>query len=111
MEIEISDPGEGGKQVVVPTRKKRGERLKSSMLVVEERSRSKREGFKFDEEPGRSGFGEEAKIFFASISRGEKTAMDKGEDVQCNEDVILEERERESVSRTESGGTEVKDSR
>jgi len=49
----------------VLTRKRRDKRLKSSMLVVEERSGSEREGFKFDEKPGRSGYGKEAKIFFA----------------------------------------------
>ena len=66
---------------MVPTRERRSKRLKSSILAVEERSKSEREKFKFDEEPNRSSYGEEAKIFFASISRGEKTAMDEGGDV------------------------------
>jgi len=65
----------------VLTRKRKDKRLKSSMLVVEERSGSERERFKFDEEPGRSGYGEEAKISFAGISRGEKTAIDEEEEV------------------------------
>ena len=34
MEVEILDPGEKGKRVVVPTREQMGERLKSSMLVL-----------------------------------------------------------------------------
>jgi len=34
VEVEISDPGEEGKRVVVPTREQIGERLKGSMLVL-----------------------------------------------------------------------------
>jgi len=81
MEVEISDPGEGRKRVVVLTRERRSKRLKSSMLAIEERSKSEREEFKFDEEPSGSNYGEEAKIFFASISRGKKMAMNEGEDI------------------------------
>jgi len=40
VEVEISDPGESGKRVVVSTRERRGERLKSSMLAVEKRGGS-----------------------------------------------------------------------
>ena len=99
MEVEISDPGEGGKRVVVPTRERRGKRLKSSMLAVEKRSRQEREGFKFDEEPGRSGFGEEAKTSFASVS------MDVGTG-RCASgammDVLKLESERDRVEREET---------
>ena len=42
----------------MPTREKRGERLKSSILVVEERGGSERERFKIDEELGGSNCGE-----------------------------------------------------
>jgi len=98
MEVEISDPGEGGKQVVVPTRERKSKRIKSSMLAVKKRSGSKREGVKFDEEPSRSSYGEEANTSFAGISRGEKTVMDEGGNIQCNEDVILEESEEEAKS-------------
>jgi len=96
MEVEISDPGEGGKRVVVPTRERRGERLKSSMLAVEERGRSERERFKIDEEPDGSDCGEEA---FDSISKGEKTAINEGGDVLCEEDVVLEESKEEAKSK------------
>jgi len=43
---------------VVPTRERRGERLKSSMLAVEKRGESKRERFKIDEELSGSDCGE-----------------------------------------------------
>jgi len=96
VEVEISDPGEGGKQVVVPMRKRRGERLKSSMLAVEERGRSERERFKIDEEPDGSDCGKEA---FDGISKGEKTAINEGGDILCEEDVVLEESEEETKSK------------
>jgi len=51
------------------------------MLAVEERNRSEREGFKFYKEPGGSGYDEKAKTSFASISRGEKTAIDEKGDI------------------------------
>ena len=38
------DPGEEGKQVVVPTREWIGERLKSSMLVLESESKGEVQG-------------------------------------------------------------------
>ena len=96
MEVEISDPGEGGKQVVVPTRERRSKRLKSSMLAVEKRGRSERERFKIDKEPDGSDCGEEA---FDGISKGKKTAINEGGDVLCEEDVVLEESEEEAKSR------------
>ena len=71
---------------MVPMRERRGERLKSSMLVVEERGRSERERFKIDEEPGRSNCSKEA---FDSISKGEKIVINEGGDVLCEEDVVL----------------------
>jgi len=95
MEVEILDPKEDRKQIVVPMRKRRDERLKSSMLAVEEKSESEREEFKFDEKPSRSSYGKETKIFFASISRDEKMAIDEGGDIQCDKDVILEEKKEE----------------
>jgi len=67
--------------VVVPTRERKGKRLKSGMLVVGERSGSEREGFEFDEEPSGSSYGEEANTSFNGISIGEKMAMNEGEDV------------------------------
>jgi len=96
VEVEISDPGEGGKQVVVPTRERRGERLKSSMLAVEERDGSERKRFKIDEEPDGSDCGEEA---FDGISKGEKTAINEGGDILCEEGVVLEESEEEAKSK------------
>jgi len=149
VEVEISDPGEGGERVVVPMRERRGKRLKSSMLTVEERSGSERERFKLNEEPSGSGYGEEAKALFTGVNMGvrtgrrasgattdvlktklerdgvereeveewvdavigygigmaswleegsEKTAMDEGEDVQCDEEVVLEKSEEETKS-------------
>jgi len=68
--VEISDPKEEMRRVVVPTRERMGERLKGSMLVVEERSGSERERFKLNEEPSRSGYGEEAKALFTGINMG-----------------------------------------
>jgi len=44
VEVEILDPGEEGKQVVVPTREWIGERLKSSMLVLESESKGEVQG-------------------------------------------------------------------
>ena len=70
IEVEISDPKEEMRRVVVPTRERMGERLKGSMLVVEERSGSERERFKLNEEPSRSGYGEEAKALFTGINMG-----------------------------------------
>jgi len=96
VEVEISDPGEGGKQVVVPTRERRGKRLKSSMLAVEKRGGSERERFKIDKEPDGSDCGEEA---FDGISKGEKMVINEGGDVLCEEDVVLEESEEEAKSR------------
>jgi len=96
VEVEISDPEEGGKQVVVPTRERRDERLKSSMLAVEERGGSEREKFKIDEEPDGSDCGEKA---FDGISKGEKTAINEGGDVLYEEDVVLEESEEEAKSK------------
>jgi len=81
VEVKISSLKEEQRRVVVLTRKRKGKRLKSSMLVVGERSGSKREGFEFDEEPSRSGYGEKAKTSFTSSSMGEKMVMNKGEDV------------------------------
>ena len=96
VEVEISDPEEGGKQVVVPTRERRDERLKSSMLAVEERGGSEREKFKIDEEPDGSDCGEKA---FDGISKDEKTAINEGGDVLYEEDVVLEESEEEAKSK------------
>ena len=39
MEVEISDPGEGRKQVVVPTRERMGKRLQSELLVLKSKER------------------------------------------------------------------------
>ena len=39
MKVENSDPGEGGKQVVVPTRERMGERLQSELLVLKSEER------------------------------------------------------------------------
>ena len=81
---------------MVPMRERRGERLKSSMLVVEERGRSERKKFKIDEEPDGSDCGEEA---FDGSSKGEKTAINEGGDILCEEDVVLEESEEEVKSK------------
>ena len=81
---------------MVPTRERRGERLKSSMLAVEERGGSERERFKIDEELGKSDCGEEA---FDGISKGEKTAINEGGDVLCKEDVVLEESKEEAKNK------------
>jgi len=70
VEVEISDPKEEMRRVVVPTRERMGKRLKDSMLAVEERSRSERERFKLNEEPSGSGYGEEAKALFTSVNMG-----------------------------------------
>ena len=71
---------------MVPMRERRGKRLKSSMLAVEERGGSERKKFKIDKELGRSDCGEEA---FDGISKGEKTAINERGDVLCEEDVVL----------------------
>ena len=42
IEVKISDPGKGRKQVVVPTRKRIEERLQSRMLVLKSEERKKR---------------------------------------------------------------------
>ena len=56
---------------MVPTRKRVDERLKSSMLAVEENRGGRGGGeFRLDKEPGGSGYGEEAKASFASVSMG-----------------------------------------
>jgi len=39
VEVEISDPGEGRKQVVVPTRERMGKRLQSELLVLKSKER------------------------------------------------------------------------
>lgn len=39
MEVEILDPGEGRKQVVVPTRERIGKRLQSELLVLKNKER------------------------------------------------------------------------
>ena len=96
VEVEILDPGEGGKRVVVPMRERRGERLKSSMLAVKERGGSERKRFKIDEELGGSDCGEEA---FDGISKGKKTAINEEGDVLCEEDVVLEESEEKAKSK------------
>jgi len=44
-----------------------------TILVVEKRSRWERERFKFNKEPGGSGYGKEAKTFFAGISMSIRT--------------------------------------
>jgi len=44
VEVEILDPGEEGKQVVVPTREQIGERLKGGMLVLESESKGEVQG-------------------------------------------------------------------
>jgi len=149
VEVEISDPKEEMRRVVVPIRERMGERLKGSMLAVEERSGSKRERFKLNEEPSGSGYGEEAKALFTGVNMGvgtgrrasgattdvlktelerngvereeaeewvdtvigyeigmaswleegsEKTVMDEGGDIQCDEEVILEKSEEETKS-------------
>jgi len=46
VEVEISDPGEEGKQVVVPTRERIGERLKGGMLVLGSESKGEVQGKK-----------------------------------------------------------------
>ena len=70
MEVEILDPKEEMRWVVVPTRERMGERLKGSMLAVEERSGSERERFKLNEEPSGSSYGEEAKALFTGVNMG-----------------------------------------
>ena len=70
VEVEISDPKEEVRRVVVPTRERIDERLKDSMLAVEERSGSERERFKLNEEPSGSGYGEEAKALFTGVNMG-----------------------------------------
>jgi len=140
VEVEISDPKEEMRWIMVPTRERMSERLKGSMLAVEERSRSERERFKLNEEPSGNGYDEEVKALFTSVNMGvgtgrrasevmtdvlktelerdgaereeaeewvdvvigygigmaswleegsEKTAMDEGGDVQCDEEVML----------------------
>jgi len=147
VEVEILDPKEEMRRVVVLTRERIGERLKGSMLAVEERSGSEKERFKLNEEPSRSGYGEEAKALFTGVNMGvgtgrrasgatidvlktelerdsvkreeveewvdavigyrigmaswleegsKKMAMNEGGDVQCDEEVILEESEEET---------------
>jgi len=46
VKVEISDPGEERKQVVVPTREQIGERLKGSMLVLGSESKEEVQGKK-----------------------------------------------------------------
>jgi len=126
-----------------------GERLKGSILAVEERSGSERERFKLNKEPSGSGYGEESKALFTGVNMGvgtgrrasgattdvlktelerdgfereeaeewvdavigygigmaswleegsEKTAMDEGGDIQCDEEVVLEKSEEETKS-------------
>ena len=70
VEVEISDPKEEMRQVIVPTRERIGKRLKGSMLAVEERSRSERERFKLNEEPSGSGYGEKVKALFTGVNMG-----------------------------------------
>jgi len=98
VEIEISDPGEGGERVVVLTRERRGERLKSSMLAVEERSGSERERFKLNEEPSGSGYGEEVKALFTSVNMGVRTGRRAS---GATTDVLKTELERDGVEREE----------
>jgi len=74
VEVEILDPKEEMRRVVVPTRERIGERLKGSMLAVEERSGSERKRFKLNEEPSGSGYGEEAKALFTSVNMGVRTS-------------------------------------
>jgi len=80
----------------VSTRERRGKRLKSSMLAMEERGGSERERFKIDEKLGGSDYSEEA---FNSISKGEKMAINEGGDILCEEDVVLEKRKEEAKSK------------
>jgi len=70
VEVEISDPKEEMRRVIVPTRERMGKRLKGSMLAVEERSRSERERFKLNEEPSGSGYGEKVKALFTGVNMG-----------------------------------------
>jgi len=98
MEVEISDPEEGEKQVVVPTRERRDKRLKSSMLAVEKRSGQEREEFGFDEEPGGSSFGKKAKTSFAGVSMGVETGRQAS---RATMDVLKTESERDRVGREE----------
>ena len=44
VEVEILDPKEEGRQVVVPTRERIGERLKSSMLALEVKEKTAKVG-------------------------------------------------------------------
>ena len=78
------------------TRERRGKRLKSSMLAMEERGESERERFKIDEKLGGSDYSEKA---FNSISKGEKMAINERGDILCEEDVVLEKRKEEAKSK------------
>jgi len=98
VEVEILDPKEEMRWVVVPTRERMGERLKGSMLAVEERSGSKRKRFKLNEEPSGSGYGEEAKALFTGVNMGVRTDRRASE---ATTDVLKTELERDSVKREE----------
>jgi len=71
VEVEISDPKEEMRWVVVPTRERMGERLKGSMLTMEEKGGESGGGeLRLDEKPNGSGYREDAKTLLASVSMG-----------------------------------------
>ena len=71
VEVEISDPKEEIRWVVVPMRERMGKRLKGSMLTMEEKGGESGDGgLRLDEEPNGSGYGEDAKTLLASVSMG-----------------------------------------
>jgi len=98
VEVEISDPKEEMRRVVVLTRERMGERLKGSMLAMEERSGSERERFKLNKEPSGSGYGEEVKALFTGVNMGVRTGR-RASGATTN--VLKTELERDSVEREE----------
>ena len=96
VEVEISDPKEEMRWVVVPTRERMGKRLKGSMLAVEERNGSERERFKLNEEPSGSGYGEEAKALFTGVNMGVGIGRRAS---GATTDVLKTELERDGVKR------------
>jgi len=71
VEVEVSDPKEKMRWIVVPTRERMGERLKGSMLTMEEKGdESRGGGLRLEEEPNGSGYEKDAKTLLASVSMG-----------------------------------------
>ena len=71
VEVEISDPKEEMRWVVVPTRERMGKRLKDSILTMEVKGgESRGRGLRLDKEPNGSGYGEDVKTLLASVSMG-----------------------------------------